>query len=253
MPDPQEIARNLDQVRAAVQRAAGRAGRDPRSVAIMAVTKNFTLAEVQAACSAGLRLFGENRVQEAEGKYGPQEPPDRSGPPGSSGLPPRSGLPPLSLHLIGHLQRNKARRAAELFEAVDSIDKVDTAQALETACAAAGRTLDVLLEMNTSGEPTKFGFAGEEELLAAVEPILALPHLRLRGLMTVGPLSADREQVRAAFRRLARLFERLRESYAGRLLEVLSMGMSGDFETAVEEGSTLVRLGTALFGPRDNP
>ncbi len=246
MPDPQEIARNLEQVRAAVQRAAGRAGRDPRSVAIMAVTKNFTLAEVRAACSAGLRLFGENRVQEAEAKYSPQAP-DSAGPPGSS------GLPPLSLHLIGHLQRNKARRAAELFEAVDSIDKVDTAQALERACASAGRTLDILLEMNTSGEPTKFGFAGEEELLAAVEPILGLPHLRLRGLMTVGPLTAEREQVRAAFRRLRRLFERLRERCAGQPLEVLSMGMSGDFETAVEEGSTLVRLGTALFGPRDSP
>ena len=235
MPDPQEIARNLDKVRAAVERAAARAGRDPGSVAIMAVTKSVPLAEVQAACSAGLRLFGENRVQEAEAKYG------------------SSGLPALSLHLIGHLQRNKARKAVQLFEAVDSIDKVETAQGLEAACAAAGRTLDILLEMNTSGEATKFGFAGEGELLAAVEPILGLPHLRLRGLMTVGPLTTDREQVRAAFRRLAQLFDRLRSLYAGQPLEVLSMGMSGDFETAVEEGSTLVRLGTALLGPRGNP
>jgi pyridoxal phosphate enzyme (YggS family) len=245
--DPQEIARNLEQVRSALDRAAARAGRDPRGVAVMAVTKNFTIAEVQAACSAGLNLFGENRVQEAEAKYGAQGPLDGAGRPG------RPGLPPLSLHLIGHLQRNKARKAAGLFEAVDSIDKLETAQALEAACAAAGRTLDILLEMNTSGEPTKFGFAGEEQLEAAVEPILGLPHLRLRGLMTVGPLTADREQVRAAFRRLARLFERLRSRYPGQPLEVLSMGMSGDFETAVEEGSTLVRLGTALFGPRDKP
>jgi pyridoxal phosphate enzyme (YggS family) len=235
MAGPEEIARNLENVRAALARAAERSGRDPQSVVIMAVTKAFPLAEVQAACSAGLRLFGENRVQEAEAKYG------------------AAGLPPLSLHLIGHLQRNKARKAAELFEAVDSIDKVETAQALEAACAAAGRTLEILLEMNTSGEATKFGFAGEEELLAAAEPILGLPHLRLRGLMTVGPLTSDREQVRSAFRRLARLFDRLRSRYAGQPLEVLSMGMSGDFETAVEEGSTLVRLGTALFGPRDNP
>jgi pyridoxal phosphate enzyme (YggS family) len=206
----------------------------------MAVTKSFPLAEVQAACSAGLRLFGENRVQEAEAKYGTLG-------------PDQAALPPLSLHLIGHLQRNKARKAAELFEGVDSIDKVETARALEAACAAAGRTLDILLEMNTSGEATKFGFAGEEELLAAVEPILGLPHLRLRGLMTVGPLTADREQVRGAFRRLARLFDRLRGRYGRLPLEVLSMGMSGDFETAVEEGSTLVRLGTALFGSRDQP
>jgi len=232
-----ELARNLEAVRAALARAAERAGRDPQAVAIMAVTKNFPLAEVQAACAAGLRLFGENRVQEAEAKYGAQ----------------RAGLPPLSLHLIGHLQRNKARRAAELFAAVDSIDKVETAQALESACAASGRTLDILLEMNTSGEASKFGFAGEEELLGAVEPVLGLAHLRLRGLMTVGPLTADRDQVRGAFRRLARLFERLRARYPKQPLEVLSMGMSGDFETAVEEGSTLVRLGTALFGARDKP
>ena len=237
MAGPEDIARNLEKAREALARAAERSGRDPRSVAIMAVTKTVPLAEVQAACAAGLRLFGENRVQEAEAKYGAG----------------RDGLPALSLQLIGHLQRNKARKAAELFEAVDSIDKVETAQALETACAAAGRTLEILLEMNTSGEATKFGFAGEEQLLAAVEPILGLPHLRLRGLMTVGPLSADREQVRRAFRRLAKLFEQLRSRYAGQPLDVLSMGMSGDFETAVEEGSTQVRLGTALFGPRDAP
>jgi hypothetical protein len=202
----------------------------------MAVSKTFPLQAVRAACEAGLRLFGENRVQEAEGKYLPD-----------------AGLPPLSLHLIGHLQRNKARKAAELFEMVQSIDKLETAQALEAACAPSGRRLDILLEMNTSGEATKFGFASEEALLSTVEPILGLPHLRLRGLMTVGPLSGDRELVRGAFRRLARLFETLRGRCTGQPLEVLSMGMSGDFETAVEEGSTLVRLGTALFGPRGNP
>jgi pyridoxal phosphate enzyme (YggS family) len=233
----EEIARSLERAREALARAAERSGRDPSRVAIMAVTKTVPLEGVQAACTAGLRLFGENRVQEAEAKYGAGD----------------AGLPPLSLHLIGHLQRNKARKAAELFEAVDSIDKVETAQALEAACAVSGRTLDILLEMNTSGESTKFGFAGEEELLAAVEPILGLPHLRLRGLMTVGPLTSEPEAVRAAFRRLARLLERLRAGYSGLQPEVLSMGMSGDFEIAVEEGSTQVRLGTALFGARANP
>ena len=240
MAGPEEIARNLEKARADLARAAERCGRDPQSVAIMAVTKTVPLAEVQSACAAGLSLFGENRVQEAEAKYG-------------AGLPRRAGLPPLSLHLIGHLQRNKARKAAELFKAVDSIDKVETAQALEAACAVSGRTLDILLEMNTSGESTKFGFAGEEALLAAVEPILGLPHLRLRGLMTVGPLAAETEAVRAAIRRLARQLERLRAGYPGLPLEVLSMGMSGDFQIAVEEGSTQVRLGTSLFGTRVNP
>jgi pyridoxal phosphate enzyme (YggS family) len=236
MPDTAEVARNLEKIRGAVARAAERSGRGAQEVAVMAVTKNFPLEQVQAACAAGLRLFGENRVQEAEAKYFAGE-----------------GLPPLALHLIGHLQRNKARKAAELFEAVQSIDKIQTAQALEAACVTAGRTLEVLLEMNTSGEPTKFGFESEEALLAAVEPILGLPHLRLRGLMTVGPLAGDRDEVRGAFRRLARLFERLRAVYPEQALDTLSMGMSGDFETAVEEGSTLVRLGTALFGARGNP
>lgn len=243
MGGSEQISRNLQRVREALTRAAERCGRDPASVALMAVTKTVPLAEVEAACAAGLRLFGENRVQEAEAKYGAVVP----------GAAARPVLPPLSLHLIGHLQRNKARKAAELFQAVDSIDKVETAQALEAACAVSGRTLDILLEMNTSGEPTKFGFAGEDELLAAVEPILGLPHLRLRGLMTVGPLTSEPEPVRAAFRRLARLLERLHAGYAGLPLEVLSMGMSGDFEIAVEEGSTQVRLGTALFGARANP
>jgi pyridoxal phosphate enzyme (YggS family) len=236
MTGPEQIARNLRQVREDITRAAERSGRDPQSVTVMAVTKTFALEQVRAACEAGLSLFGENRVQEAEGKYLPD-----------------AGLPPLELQLIGHLQRNKARRAVELFAAVQSIDKLETAQALEAACAARGRTLDILLELNSSGEETKFGFASEEALSAAVEPVLGLPHLRLRGLMTVGPFTDDREQVRSAFRRLARLFGELRGRHPGQQLDVLSMGMSGDFQTAVEEGSTLVRLGTALFGPRGNP
>jgi len=231
MPGAPQIAENLEKVRSNVARAAERCGRDPAEVAILAVTKTHPRETVQAACEAGLRLFGENRVQEAEEKY-------------------RPGLAPLELHLIGHLQRNKATRAAALFSAVQSIDKLETAQALEAACAASGRSLEVLLEMNTSGEQTKFGFAGEDDLLAAVEPVLALPHLRLRGLMTVGPLTEDRAAVRAAFRRLARLFDQLRSRKLAAALEVLSMGMSGDYETAVEEGSTLLRLGTALFGAR---
>jgi pyridoxal phosphate enzyme (YggS family) len=231
MQEAGRIADNLARVRADVARAAERCGRSPAQVGILAVTKTFPRERVQAACEAGLRLFGENRVQEAEQKY-------------------REGLPPLELHLIGHLQRNKAQRAAALFSAVQSIDKVETAQALEAACAAGGRKVEILLEMNTSGESTKFGFDSEEALLAAADPVLAFPHLRLRGLMTVGPLTGDREAVRAAFRRLARLLERLRSRYPDAALEVLSMGMSGDYEMAVEEGSTLLRLGTALFGPR---
>jgi hypothetical protein len=158
----------------------------------------------------------------------------------------------VELHLIGHLQRNKARKAVELFSAVHSIDNLDTAQALEQACTAVDRNMDVLLELNTSGEPTKFGFVSAEELREAVEPILAFPHLRLRGLMTVGPLSTDLERIRVAFRRLRELYLRLQGEHPELKLDTLSMGMSADFEAAVEEGSTLVRLGTVLFGPREN-
>ncbi len=229
---PDGFARNLLEVRERVSRAAARAGRRPEEIRIMAVTKSFPERVVRLAWEAGQRLFGENRVQEAEAKY--------------------ARLRDLELHLIGHLQRNKARKAAELFAGVHSIDKIETAQALESACSALDRTMEVLLELNTSGEATKFGFEGEEALRACVEPILALPHLRLRGLMTVGPLTTELDRIRAAFRSLSGLFRRLQAEYPQSKLDTLSMGMSGDFETAVEEGSTLLRLGTALFGPREN-
>jgi pyridoxal phosphate enzyme (YggS family) len=229
---PAGFASSLLAVRERVARAASRVGRRPEEIRIMAVTKSFPEPVVRQAWEAGQRLFGENRVQEAEAKYG--------------------RLRDLELHLIGHLQRNKARKAAELFAGVHSIDKIETAQALELACSAADRNMEVLLELNTSGEPTKFGFASAEALQASVEPILALPHLRLRGLMTVGPLTAELDRIRAAFRQLRELFLRLQGVYPQLRLDTLSMGMSGDFEAAVEEGSTLLRLGSALFGPREN-
>jgi pyridoxal phosphate enzyme (YggS family) len=232
LPSLEGFTRNLLEARERVARAAARAGRRPEEVRIMAATKTFPEDVVRIALEAGQRLFGENRVQEAAAKY--------------------SRLKDLELHLIGHLQRNKARKAAELFAAVHSIDKLETAQALEQACAAANRSMDVLLELNTSGEPTKFGFVDTEALLASVEPILALPHLRLRGLMTVGPLSTDASRIRAAFRQLRELYQRLQDEHPELTLDTLSMGMSADFEAAVEEGSTMVRLGSALFGPREN-
>jgi len=231
VPTPDSFSANLRAVRERIARAAERAGRAAEEVRILAVTKTFPEQAVRVALEAGQRLFGENRVQEAAAKYG--------------------GLKDsVELHLIGHLQRNKARKAAELFHAVQSIDKVETAVALEQACAAAQKRMDVLLELNTSGETTKFGFADEEALRASIEPILDLPHLRLRGLMTVGPLTDEPLRIRAAFRRLRELHLRLEAEYPEVPLDILSMGMSADFEAAVEEGSTLVRLGTVLFGPR---
>jgi pyridoxal phosphate enzyme (YggS family) len=227
----QDLARRLAEVRARLDAAARRAGRDPVSVSLMAVTKGHPRETLEAAMTAGLSLFGENRVQEAEEKL--------------------VGLPAGAIvHLIGHLQRNKARTASGLFACVQSVDKLDTAAALDARCAERGRTMDILLEVNTSGEPAKSGFLTRDDLLRALEGIAALPTLRTRGLMTVGPLTADADRVRSSFALLKGLFDEIRGSGPRDGFDTLSMGMSGDFEIAVEEGSTLVRVGTALFGPR---
>jgi pyridoxal phosphate enzyme (YggS family) len=238
---PGGLSENVERVRERIRRAAERAGRDPGSVRLMAVTKTHPLETVRAALAAGLSLFGENRVQEAAAKYDPLV---RS-PAGE-----RGEAPGFRLELIGHLQRNKARTAVELFAGVQSIDKIATAEVLDRHSAEAGRVTDVLLELNTSGEESKYGFTGEEELRHALPRIVSLAHLRLRGLMTVGPFTADEQRIRAAFRRLADLYRRLSAELPELRLDTLSMGMSGDFETAVEEGATMVRLGTVLFGAR---
>ncbi len=220
----------LDAVRGRIEAAARRSGRDPSAVRLMAVTKGFPRDAVAAAGALGLTLFGENRVQEAEEKF--------LDAPGA-----------LELHLIGHLQRNKARAASGLFGCVESIDKVETAVALDVRCEERGRTMDVLLELNTSGESSKSGFLSREDLLAGLEAISRLAHLRVRGLMTVGPMTENQAAIRSAFAALRALFDELRaRGLSG--FDTLSMGMSGDFETAIEEGSTLVRIGTALFGSR---
>lgn len=239
-----ELRANLDRVRERMAAAARRSGRPEDAVSLLAVTKTHPQECVLLARRAGLRLFGENRVQEAVAKYGPLLDAGGARGPGPGTEP----APELELHLIGHLQRNKARQAAGLFACVQSIDKLETAEALARACGEAGREMDVLLELNTSEEPGKFGFAADSELLEAVEPVRRHGCLRLRGLMTVGPLTEDAGRVRRAFARLRALYERLRPQLPG--FDVLSMGMSGDFELAIEEGSTMVRLGTVLFGPR---
>ena len=222
----------LPQVEERIVRAARKAGRDPSDIRLMAVTKGFPKETVQAAIAAGIVLLGENRVQEAELKYA-----EISG--------------NYELHLIGHLQSNKAWRATALFSCVQSIDKPETAMALESRLAERGKTIDVLLELNTSGEASKSGFRSREELLSSLDPIAQLPHLRLRGLMTVGPLTEDATFVRQSFAKLRGLFEEIKPKLPD--FTVLSMGMSGDFEMAIEEGSTIVRIGSALFGPRQTP
>jgi PLP dependent protein len=223
----------LEEVRGRIDAAARRSGRDPTAVRLMAVTKGFPRDVVAAAGALGLTLFGENRVQEAEEKF--LDAPDA-----------------LELHLIGHLQRNKARAASGLFACVQSIDKVETAVALDVRCEERGRAMDILLELNTSGEESKSGFHSREDLLAGLEAISRLAHLRVRGLMTVGPMTDNQAAIRSSFAALRSLFDELRARGLTDF-DTLSMGMSGDFETAIEEGSTLVRIGTALFGSRMRP
>jgi PLP dependent protein len=214
-----------------IRNAARKAGRDPSEVRLMAVTKGFPKETVEQAMASGLTLLGENRVQEAELKYGEI--------PGG-----------YELHLIGHLQRNKARTACGLFSCVQSIDKLETAAALESRLAERGKTLEILLELNTSGEASKSGYRSRDELLSSLDPLARLSHLRLRGLMTVGPLTQDEAAVRRSFASLRELFNQIREGGSLPEFDVLSMGMSGDFEIAIEEGATIVRIGTALFGRR---
>ena len=228
-PAATQLRRRLLQTRERVVAAAERAGRRAAEVRLMAVTKTHPRATLEAAVAAGLRLIGENRVQEAAAKLTPP-------------------LPQAEVHLIGHLQRNKARAAARLFQAVQSIDKLATAQALQRALVAMDGTMDVLLELNTSGEAAKHGFANADELQRTLEAMATLDRLRVRGLMTMAVWSADAGAVRGCFRTLRRLFEKLAPGRPG--FDTLSMGMSGDFEIAVEEGATLLRLGTVLFGAR---
>ncbi len=218
-----------------IKSAASRAGRDAREVALVAVTKTHPASLVREAFAAGLRDFGENRVQEAEGKI---EELARE-PEGAR------------WHLIGRLQANKARRAARLFDVIHSVDSPSLAERLERVCEEDGReSLDVLVQVDLAREPTKGG-AREDELLALVDTLKACTRLRFKGLMTLPPFYEDAELVRPYFRRLRELRDELRDSGAfGGEAGELSMGMTHDFELAVEEGATIVRVGTALFGER---
>jgi PLP dependent protein len=227
--DQEALRRALGVVRERMAGAAERSGRRPEDITLMAVTKTLPYECAAAAMAEGITVFGENRVQEAAEKW-------VAVPEGAE------------LHLIGHLQRNKARLAATTFSWVQSVDKIETARALSAACAASGKRCAILLEVNTSGEATKSGVGSREELAALLEGVVGLVGIEPRGLMTVGPLTDDAARVRLAFSELRSMLDDARR--VSRSLHVLSMGMSSDYEIAVEEGSTLVRLGTALFGPR---
>src|SRR5579862_855154 len=229
------IAENLASIRERIENAARRAGRSTASISLMAVTKTHPPERIREAYAAGIRLFGENKVQEFSGK--------------GEAL---HDLPDALWHMIGHLQTNKAAKAAELFEAVDSVDSVKVAEKLDLAARNLGKQLTVLLEVNVGGEAAKSGVAPEtkdlEDLLLAAPRFEAL---RFEGLMTIPPYTEDPEGARPYFRRLRDLRDAIAARHRSSVgTDVLSMGMSHDFEVAIEEGSTCVRVGTAIFGER---
>jgi PLP dependent protein len=224
-----DLAANLSGIQERIVAACGRVGREPASVALLAVSKSQPPEAVREAAQLGLTLFGENKVQEAKAK-----------------IPLCPGK--LRWHMIGHMQTNKCRDAVSLFEMVQGVDSLHLAEELNKRADQAAKTMPILLEVNVVGEASKFGYP-PERLLAEFKQINALPRLKVHGLMCVPPWSPDVEKVRPVFRRLRELKQRC-EEILGAPLPQLSMGMSGDFEVAIEEGATMVRIGTALFGER---
>jgi pyridoxal phosphate enzyme (YggS family) len=224
------IAANWAQIQDRIARAARGCGRRADEITVVAVSKTHSAEAIVAAYEAGLRHFGENRVQEWESKQGKVAELDAT------------------WHLIGHLQSNKARRAAHLFRRVDSLDDLTLAKKLHAAADAEGKCLPVLIEVHLGDEETKSGVA-EADLLSLATSVAPFAHLELAGLMTIPPFFDEPERVRPYFRKLRELCDGL-SSKLSRALPVLSMGMSHDFEVAIEEGATEIRVGTALFGPR---
>ncbi len=235
MTNATDISTPLALVRGRIESAAARAGRPSRGVDVIAVTKGHPAPFVRVAAASGILDIGENRVQEALEKV--EELQDIA----------------VRWHLIGTLQTNKARPAVRQFQMVQSVDRAEIASALKKECDRQNKSLDVLVQVEASGEPTKHG-ARPDQVPALIDAVLACPRLHLRGLMTIGPLTPESDKIRACFRTVAELFRIIRSGgKAGPSFDTLSMGMSGDFEIAVEEGATMLRLGTALFGARSAP
>jgi len=232
-PAQQLLAVRLADVRARLAAAAERSGRHPDEVRLIAISKTHPATVIKQVCQLGATDFGENRVQEAEGKVG------------------EIGHENVRWHLVGHLQANKARRAVNLFDVIHSLDTIELAQRLDRLCAEEGKaSLQVLIQVDLGHEETKSGI-DESELPHLVESLGPLTHLKLIGLMTLPPFFDDPEQNRPFFRRLRMLRDELNQRGAfGDRTGELSMGMTHDFEVAIEEGATMVRVGTAIFGAR---
>jgi pyridoxal phosphate enzyme (YggS family) len=238
-----DIEGNIARLNERISRAAERAGRRPDEITMVAVTKTFPPERIQEAWDAGLREFGENRVQEAEPKV----------------LWFRERERKLKWHMVGHLQRNKVRKAIELFDMVHSVDSLRLAKELSRRCQSAQVTMPVLLEVNVSGEASKYGFPVYERddeqfkvFLIIVEEIVSLSNLDPQGLMTIAPFGASEEVLRSCFRRVRSLLDELEQRFPEQPWQHLSMGMTDDFEVAIEEGATIIRIGRAIFGARND-
>lgn len=223
------FAENLNLIQQRIRDACQRTGRDEKSVQLLAVSKSHPAEAIQEAVSCGQAFFGESKVQEAKVK-----------------IPNCPGK--ARWHFIGHLQSNKVRDAVELFEMIQSVDSLNLAKEISRRCEQAAKTMPILLEVNVAGEASKFGYK-PEQLLAELKEINSLPKIEIHGLMAIPPFTTDAEKARPYFQRLRELKIQC-EKIFGTPLPHLSMGMSGDFEIAIEEGATIVRVGTALFGQR---
>ncbi len=224
------VGENLNEIRTEIANAARKAGRAPESVRLLAVSKTFPAEDVKSAYDAGQRMFGENRVQELEVKA-PVLPQD------------------IEWHLIGHLQSNKAAKAVEHASWIHSVDSVKLLSLIEKAAEKRNKTMNILLEVNISGEESKFGLRDDTEILEIAKAAQEMPYIRLRGLMTMAEIDADEKRLHETFAGLRAMRDRLEKELHITLPE-LSMGMSSDFPEAIAEGATIVRIGTAIFGRR---
>jgi pyridoxal phosphate enzyme (YggS family) len=227
----ESVSDRIAEVTRRIQAACDRAGRDPREVTLVAVTKTVPPERIREAVAAGVKILGENRVQEAAAKAS-------------------FVLGGAIWHLVGHLQTNKVKRALTIFDMIQSVDSLALAREIDRRASEAGRRVDVLVEVNTSREASKFG-AAPEECVDLVGEMSHFRHISVEGLMTIGAFTSDEGAVRACFRRLRDLRERIQSAkLEGVPMEYLSMGMTSDFEIAIEEGSNMLRIGTAIFGAR---
>ncbi len=228
----QGIKDNIEAIRSRIERAAAKVGRSASQIELVAVSKTVEAERVNQAIRCGIDTIGENRVQEAEDKF-------------------KMITGPVKKHLVGHLQTNKTKKAVELFDFIQSVDSQRIAEEISKRALDAGKIMDVLVEVNTSCEETKFGLE-TNEVLPLIETISKLEGIRIKGLMTIGLFSDDPEDTRPCFRRLVELFERVKSAEIPKVeMRYLSMGMTSDFEVAIQEGSNMVRVGTGVFGLRN--